>query len=47
LATVFSNKLTNVGDTLLQSQNQTQNQSFTFTGHNIRSGIDINLDQKN
>ncbi|MEO6977028.1 MAG: TonB-dependent receptor [Mucilaginibacter sp.] len=42
----FSNKLTNVGDTLLQAQNQTQNQSFTFTGHNIRSGIDINLDDK-
>lgn len=42
----FSNKLTNIGDTLSQTQNQTQNQEFTFTGQNIRSGIDINLDPK-
>ncbi|HEY8929233.1 MAG TPA: TonB-dependent receptor [Mucilaginibacter sp.] len=42
----FSDKSTNVGDTLSQSQNQTSNQQFTFTGQNIRAGIDINLDPK-
>jgi len=41
----FSNKTT-IADTINQAQNQTNNQQFTFTGQNIRSGIDINLDPK-
>lgn len=41
----FSNKTT-IADTINQLQNQTNDQSFTFTGQNIRSGIDINLDPK-
>lgn len=41
----FSNKNT-IADSLTQTQNQIQNQRFTFTGQNIRGGIDINLDPK-
>ncbi|MDP9081988.1 MAG: TonB-dependent receptor [Bacteroidota bacterium] len=41
----FTNKST-IADSLTQTQNQTQNQQFTFTGQNIRGGIDINLDPK-
>ncbi len=32
--------------TVVQTQDQQANQNFTFTGQNIRSGIDINLNQK-
>jgi outer membrane receptor protein involved in Fe transport len=39
----FSNKTT-IADSINQTQNQTQNQQFTFTGQNIRTGIDLNLD---
>jgi outer membrane receptor protein involved in Fe transport len=39
----FSNKTT-IADSISQTQNQTQNQQFTFTGQNIRTGIDLNLD---
>ncbi|WP_157740958.1 outer membrane beta-barrel family protein [Mucilaginibacter xinganensis] len=41
----FSNKTT-IADSINQTQNQVQNQQFTFTGQNIRGGIDINLDPK-
>lgn len=41
----FSNK-TSIADTINQTQDQAQNQQFTFTGQNIRGGIDINLDPK-
>ena len=46
-----SDKTTNFLDatsqaTETQQQNQAANQSFTFGGHNIRSGIDYNIDPK-
>lgn len=47
----FSNKTTNLidpttGENETDQQNQISDQSFTFGGHNIRSGIDYNIDKK-
>ena len=39
-------KVTNSTDGTVQTQDQTANQKFTFTGQNIRSGIDVNLSPK-
>ncbi|HVW97682.1 MAG TPA: TonB-dependent receptor [Mucilaginibacter sp.] len=39
----FSNKYTNIGDSVNQVQNQISDQSFTYRGQNIRSGISVNL----
>jgi outer membrane receptor protein involved in Fe transport len=39
-------KITYGTDGSVQEQNQQANQNFTFTGQNIRTGIDINLDPK-
>lgn len=41
----YSNKTTTHGDSSLQ-QNQVSDQTFTFKGHNIRTGIDYNIDPK-
>ncbi|MGZ3873448.1 MAG: TonB-dependent receptor domain-containing protein, partial [Mucilaginibacter sp.] len=42
----FSNKLTTSGDSINQTQNQLQDQNFTFTGQNIRSGVDFFVSPK-
>ncbi len=39
-------KTTDATDGTVQTQNQLANQNFTFTGQNIRTGIDINLTPK-
>jgi outer membrane receptor protein involved in Fe transport len=41
----YSNKTNTLGDSVLQ-QNQVSDQTFTFKGHNIRTGIDYNIDPK-
>lgn len=41
----YSNKTNAIGDSILQ-QNQVSDQTFTFKGHNIRTGIDYNIDPK-
>ena len=40
--TTFLNSTTQANET--QQQNQVSDQKFTFSGHNIRSGIDYNID---
>ena len=42
----ITNKTTAKSDTL-QTQNQVSDQKFVFSGHNIRSGIDYNIDNNN
>jgi outer membrane receptor protein involved in Fe transport len=42
--TNFLNSTTQANET--QQQNQVSDQKFTFSGHNIRSGIDYNIDPK-
>ncbi|WP_462264071.1 TonB-dependent receptor [Mucilaginibacter sp.] len=42
----FTNRIITRGDTVSQ-QNQVSDQKFSFKGHNIRSGIDYNLDKNN
>ncbi len=39
-------KTTTLNDGTVQTQDQQANQNFTFTGQNIRTGIDINLNKK-
>ncbi|HEY4322857.1 MAG TPA: TonB-dependent receptor [Mucilaginibacter sp.] len=39
-------KTTHLNDGTIQTQDQVTDQKFTFKGHNIRSGIDINLSPK-
>ncbi len=43
-STTFLNTATQLNES--QQQNQVSDQRFSFGGHNIRSGIDINLDPK-